>query len=102
MTVGVQAKNNKQALHKQSFKITVQEVNQAPAITAIATQDVAAGDALRIAVKAKDEDQPAQQFVVSAAAGPLRCARVDVSSFVYVVRPLRKPAPSRTIRLRSS
>lgn len=70
VTVTAQAKGANAASDKQSFTITVQEVNQPPVISEIETQTVTAGESLRVAIKAKDADQPAQTLIYTLKQGP--------------------------------
>lgn len=60
VTVGVQAKGSKPAVDKQSFKIIVNEVNQPPVVGQIDAPGTAAGELLRLMVKATDPDEPKQ------------------------------------------
>ena len=78
VTVGVQAKGPKPAQDKTSFTITVNEVNQPPAIAAIAPQKVTAGETLRVATKATDADKPEQTLIYRLKSGP-EGAKVDAA-----------------------
>ena len=82
VSVGVQATGTKRAQDKKSFKITVSEVNQPPVITVIPAQKVAAGESLRVAVKAKDSDKPAQTLVYKLKSGP-QGAKIDAASGLF-------------------
>ena len=55
---------------KRSFQIMVAEVNQLPVVTPIPAQKVAAGQTVRLAVKAKDPDKPAQTLSYRVKQGP--------------------------------
>ena len=70
VTVVAQARGGKQAQDKQSFKIVVREVNQAPDIAPIPAQSVNSGDDVRVEIKAKDIDKPAQKLSYRLKNGP--------------------------------
>lgn len=82
VTVAVQAKAGKAASGKQSFTIVVKEVNQPPVISEIAPQNVIAGESLRVAVKAKDNDKPAQTLIYRIKQGPAG-AKIDSASGLF-------------------
>lgn len=77
VTVGVQAKGKGQ--DTKSFKITVNEVNLPPVITEVPPQNVAAGAALSVTIKASDPDIPAQKLIYRLKSGP-EGAGVDAAS----------------------
>lgn len=79
VTVGAQARGANAASDKQSFTITVQEVNQPPVISEIEPQTVTAGESLRVAIKAKDADKPAQTLIYTLKQGPPG-AKVDAGT----------------------
>ena len=81
VTVAVQAKGTR-AQDKQSFKITVKEVNQSPVVTDIPAQKASAGETVRVTIKAKDSDKPAQTLVHRLKSGP-EGAKVDAASGVF-------------------
>ena len=82
VTVAVQTKGTKAAPDKKSFKITVNEVNQPPVITDIPSQKATAGETVRVAIKAKDADKPAQTLSYRLKSGP-EGAKVDAASGTF-------------------
>ncbi|MFO1044771.1 MAG: putative Ig domain-containing protein [Planctomycetaceae bacterium] len=75
VTVGVQGKKGR-GQDTQKFKISVKEVNQPPVISEIPVQTVAAGEAVRVTVKASDADIPAQRLTYKLKTSPAD-ARID-------------------------
>ncbi len=86
VTVGIQASGTKRAQDKKSFKITVDEVNRPPVVTAIPAQKGTPGELLRVTVKATDPDKPAQTLTYRLKRGP-EGAKIDAASglFIWVV-----------------
>lgn len=82
VTVAAQAKGAKPAHDKQSLTITVKEVNQPPIIGEIEPQTVTAGESLRVAVKAKDNDKPAQTLIYRIKQAPAG-AKIDSASGLF-------------------
>lgn len=70
VTVAVQAKKDTAVRDKKTFNIKVNEVNQAPVVTAIPEQKGASGQLVRVTVKAKDSDKPAQKLTYRLKKGP--------------------------------
>lgn len=78
VTVGVQGKGGR-GQDTRKFQITVKEVNQAPVISEIPTQTVAAGETVRVSVEARDADMPAQKLIYKLKSSPAE-AKIDAAT----------------------
>jgi len=79
VTVAVQGKSSKSVHGKAAFTISVAEVNQPPIVTPIDEQSIVPGNEVRIVIKAKDADKPAQTLSYRLKLGP-KDAKVDATS----------------------
>jgi subtilase family serine protease len=87
----------------KSFKVTVNEVNQAPQLNPVAQQVIGAGLTLRFTATATDADRPAQKLAFDLAAGVLPGMTINSASgeFTWVV-PASQAAGTYNVTVRVS
>ncbi|HQZ65816.1 MAG TPA: putative Ig domain-containing protein, partial [Planctomycetaceae bacterium] len=78
----------------RAFSVTVNEVNQAPVLTAIANRSVFEGSELRFTTVATDADLPKQSLTFSLSAGAPQGATIDQTTGEFTWRPTESQGPA--------